>query len=263
MEVSIYMCLCRCKCVFMKGIFTCKRRLKCSSVFWSFPMNTTSRTLRVNGVFVCKSFRGLVLFNTVYSVSRLCSSSCSWQSVWSVSWYRSGSVHWVPAVKDPSRNEDQWLDSERPQGGFDSSVRSKVGRSPVMIWFQQFAVSFWCLFSRWLGLRRCWRSCPWWVRRCPPGSRGLHCRRSGVCGSSARTPPRSPPGTCGWPSARRSRRCETTGRGRAVTETDVFYSKCTCLYCGSNTCFFSTLLHNSPAVYGAPRLTNVVKLRKI
>lgn len=81
---------------------------------------------------------------------------------------------------------------------------------------------FLCLFSRWLGLHPCWRSCRWWVRRCRPGSRGLRCRRSGVCGSSAHTPPRLPPGTCDWPSARHSRHCEMTGRGRAVTETEVF-----------------------------------------
>lgn len=79
MDVSIYMCLCvcECRCVFMKGIFTCKRSLKCSCLFCSSPVNATSRTVCVNGVCVCKSFKRLVPLNTVYSVSRLCSRSCS------------------------------------------------------------------------------------------------------------------------------------------------------------------------------------------
>lgn len=160
---------------------------------------------------VCaKVFKRLVPSNTVYSVSSLCSSSCSWQSGWSVSWYRS-------RVESRLRKiHGEWRSVIR-LGKTSGSVQSRVA-----IWFQQLVGEFLCSFSRWLGLRRCWRSCRWWVRRCRPGSRGPRCRRSGACGSSARTPPRLPPGTCGWPSARRSRRCETTGTGRAVAETQGF-----------------------------------------
>lgn len=221
MEVSIYMCLCACTCVFMQRIFTCKRRLKCSCVFWSFPMNTTSWTVCVDGVCVCKSFRRLVPFNTVYSVSRLCSSSCSASlKCVMVSEHFSSLSH---GCERSIMSEDQWLDLERPRRVGSTPWRGPELVSWVTIWFSATrGWVFWRLFSRWPGLRRCWRSCRWWARRCRPGSTGLHCRRSGACASSARTPPRSPPDTCGWPSARRSRRCETTGRGRAVTETEGF-----------------------------------------
>lgn len=114
----------------------------------------------------------------------------------------------------------QWLDLGKTRVAFESLARSKGGKSCHDVVLATHGEFLW-MFSRWLGLRPCWRSCRWWVRRCQPGSRGLRCRRSALCGSSARTPPRWPPDTCDWLSARRSRHCAMTGRGRATTEREV------------------------------------------
>lgn len=81
--MSIYMCLCRCGCtrVFMTVIFPCKKEtevLTCVLNVSHEHEHISQSGVEMESVCVQmfqETFR--FLFNTVCSVSRLCSSSCS------------------------------------------------------------------------------------------------------------------------------------------------------------------------------------------